>query len=63
MSNLKEIGDVTSVPETGSYINETSVCKGAGDIHSNVLDLLRFDRAFPAIWGVIYYYSILHTRR
>ena len=42
------LGDVTSVPETGNYIGETNVAKGAGDIHSNVLDLLKFDRAFFA---------------
>ena len=42
------LGDVTSVPETGIYIPEVYTTKGCGDIHSNVLDLLRFDRAFFA---------------
>ncbi|MBQ8922448.1 MAG: serine hydrolase [Oscillospiraceae bacterium] len=42
------LGDVTSVPETGIYIPEVFTTKGCGDIHSNVLDLLRFDRAFFA---------------
>lgn len=42
------LGDVTSCPETGNYIGETSIAKGSGDIHSNVLDLLKFDRAFFA---------------
>ena len=42
------LGDVTSVPETGIYIPEVFTTKGCGDIHSNVLDLLKFDRAFFA---------------
>lgn len=42
------LGDVTSCPETGDYIGEVNVIKGAGDIHSNVLDLLTFDRALFA---------------
>ena len=53
------LGDVTSVPETGDLIGETNVVKGAGDIHSNVLDLLRFDRAFFA--GEIVREETLHT--
>ncbi len=39
-------GDVTSVPEKCGYMKELHTARGAGDIHTNALDLLRFDRAF-----------------
>ena len=38
--------DLTSAPEMGSeYSAEGRCCRGAGDIHSNVCDILRWDRA------------------
>jgi len=38
-------GDLTSVPELGyDYMYTAKNCRGAGDIHSNVCDLLRWDR-------------------
>ena len=39
-------GDVTSVPEHAGYMKELETARGAGDIHSTTLDLLKFDRAF-----------------
>lgn len=39
-------GDVTSVPEHEGYMKELETARGAGDIHSTTLDLLKFDRAF-----------------
>lgn len=46
-SSATTFGDVTSVPENkAGYMKELVAARGAGDIHSNVLDLLRFDRAF-----------------
>ena len=46
-SSSMTFGDVTSCPENG-YMEEIRTARGAGDIHSNVLDLLKFDRAFFA---------------
>ncbi len=38
-------GDVTSVPKLGyGYMEFARCCRGAGDIHSNVCDILRWDR-------------------
>lgn len=46
-SSAATFGDVTSVPEGKyGYMKEYQIARGAGDIHSNVLDLLKFDRAF-----------------
>lgn len=46
-SSATTFGDVTSVPEgKGGYLMEYQIARGAGDIHSNVLDLLKFNRAF-----------------
>ena len=46
-SSATTFGDVTSVPEgKGGYLMEYQIARGAGDIHSNVLDLLNFNRAF-----------------
>jgi CubicO group peptidase (beta-lactamase class C family) len=46
-SSATTFGDVTSVPESkAGYMKELIAARGAGDIHSNALDLLRFDRAF-----------------
>ena len=46
-SSATTFGDVTSVPENeAGYMKELVAARGAGDIHSSVLDLLRFDRAF-----------------
>ena len=46
-SSATTYGDVTSLPESeAGYMKELAVARGAGDIHSNVLDLLKFDRAF-----------------
>lgn len=39
-------GDVTSVPEHAGYMKELKTARGAGDIHSTTVDLLKFDRAF-----------------
>lgn len=39
-------GDVTSVPEHAGYMKELETARGAGDIHSTTVDLLKFDRAF-----------------
>jgi len=45
-SSATTCGDVTSVPEgEGGYMKEYQIARGAGDIHSNVLDLLKFNRA------------------
>ncbi len=48
-SSADTIGDVTSCPEEadGYHLAQHSA-RGAGDIHSNVLDMLRFDRAYFA---------------
>ena len=46
-SSATTFGDVNSVPESeDGYMKELVAARGAGDIHSSVLDLLRFDRAF-----------------
>lgn len=46
-SSATTFGDVTSVPESeAGYMKELVTARGAGDIHSNALDLLKFDRAF-----------------
>ena len=46
-SSATTFGDVTGVPENrAGYMKELSAARGAGDIHSSALDLLRFDRAF-----------------
>ena len=46
-SSATTYGDVTSVPEgKNGYMKEYQIARGAGDIHSNVLDILKFDRAF-----------------
>lgn len=46
-SSATTFGDVTSVPEGKyGYMKEYQIARGAGDIHSNVLDLLKFNRAF-----------------
>lgn len=46
-SSATTFGDVTSVPEGKyGYMQEYQIARGAGDIHSNVLDLLKFNRAF-----------------
>ena len=48
-SSSDTIGDVTSCPEEpdGYHLAQHSA-RGAGDIHTNVLDMLRFDRAYFA---------------
>ena len=46
-SSATTFGDVTSVPESDAgYMKELVAARGAGDIHSNAIDLLKFDRAF-----------------
>ena len=46
-SSATTFGDVTSVPESeAGYMKELVTARGAGDIHSNAIDLLRFDRIF-----------------
>ena len=46
-SSATTFGDVTGVPENeAGYMKELVAARGAGDIHSSALDLLRFDRAF-----------------
>ena len=46
-SSATTYGDVTSVPEgEDGYMKEYQIARGAGDIHSNVLDVLKFNRAF-----------------
>ena len=46
-SSATTFGDVTSVPEgEDGYMREYQIARGAGDIHSNVIDLLKFNRAF-----------------
>ena len=46
-SSATTFGDVTSVPESeAGYMKELVTARGAGDIHSNALDLMKFDRAF-----------------
>lgn len=46
-SSATTFGDVTSVPEgSEGYMKEYQTARGAGDIHSNVLDVLKFNRAF-----------------
>ena len=45
-SSSTTYGDVTSVPEgEDGYMKEYQIARGAGDIHSNVTDLLKFNRA------------------
>ncbi|MBR6045704.1 MAG: serine hydrolase [Ruminococcus sp.] len=46
-SSSVTFGDVTSSPENG-YMEEIRTARGVGDIHSNVIDLLTFDRALFA---------------
>lgn len=48
-SSAVSVGDVTSVPEQeeGCHTAQRRA-RGAGDIHSTVLDMLRFDRAYFA---------------
>ncbi len=46
-SSAATFGDVTSVPESkAGYMKELVAARGAGDIHSSAIDLLKFDRAF-----------------
>ena len=46
-SSAVAVGDVTSIPEeTDGYHLAQHSARGAGDIHTNVLDMLRFDRAY-----------------
>ena len=46
-SSATTYGDVTSAPKGEyGYMKEYQIARGAGDIHSNVLDLLKFNRAF-----------------
>ena len=46
-SSAVTFGDVSSVSENkAGYMKELMTARGAGDIHSNVLDLLKFNRAF-----------------
>ena len=46
-SSAVTFGDVTSVPENeAGYMKELAAARGAGDIHSSAIDLLKFDRAF-----------------
>ena len=46
-SSATTFGDVTSVPEGGEgYLMEYEIVRGAGDVHENAVDLLKFDRAF-----------------
>ena len=46
-SSATTFGDVTSVPEgADGYMKEYEIARGAGDIHENAVDLLKFDRAF-----------------
>ena len=53
-SSASTFGDVTSVPESkAGYMKELVTARGAGDIHSNALDLLRFDRAFFNGQGIV----------
>lgn len=48
-SSAAAVGDVTSVPEQEEgYHKAQRRARGAGDIHSTVLDMLRFDRAYFA---------------
>ena len=48
-SSAVSFGDVTSVPEQEEgYHKAQRRARGAGDIHSTVLDMLRFDRAYFA---------------
>lgn len=46
-SSATTFGDVTSVPEgEEGYMMEYEIARGAGDIHENAVELLKFDRAF-----------------
>lgn len=48
-SSSMSFENVTSCPESGRCMGEEiTVAKGAGDIHSNVTDLLKYDRAIFA---------------
>ena len=48
-SSAVTFGDVTSVPEQKEgYHKAQKRARGAGDIHSTVLDMLKFDRAYFA---------------
>lgn len=45
-SATTEVGNITSVPvKGGEYSAWARCCRGAGDIHSNVCDILLWDRA------------------
>lgn len=46
-SSATTFGDVTSMPEgEEGYMMEYKIARGAGDVHENAVDLLKFDRAF-----------------
>lgn len=50
-STCCEVGNITSVPAKmsgGEYMKEGKCAKGAGDVHSNVCDMLLWDRALMA---------------
>ncbi|MBQ5418385.1 MAG: beta-lactamase family protein [Oscillospiraceae bacterium] len=48
-SSAVSVGDVTSVPEQEEgYHKAQRRARGAGDIHSTVIDMLKFDRAYFA---------------
>lgn len=44
-STCCEYGNITSVPKEAGYHSYGRCSRGAGDIHSNVCDMLRWDRA------------------
>ncbi len=44
-STNTEVGNVTSVPVRADYMTTGRLARGAGDIHSNVCDMLLWDRA------------------
>ncbi len=44
-STTTEVGNITSVPAEGEHFLFARCCRGAGDIHSNVCDILLWDRA------------------
>ncbi len=59
-SSSVSTGDVTSVPEEADgYHMAQHTVRGAGDIHSNVFDMLRFDRAYFA--GKVVSDASMHT--
>lgn len=50
-STCCEVGNITSVPAKmsgGEYMKEGKSARGAGDVHSNVCDMLLWDRALMA---------------